>query len=87
MRRWRIQHAESENVGLLVWRPLAGGLLSGRFSRTAQKPADSRRTEYDFPIADKERTWNILDVIAPIAKHVGVVLPASHSHGSWQSPL
>jgi aryl-alcohol dehydrogenase-like predicted oxidoreductase len=59
---------ESEKVGLLVWSPLAGGLLSGKFSRTNQKPADSRRTEYDFPIVDKERTWKILDVIAPIAK-------------------
>jgi aryl-alcohol dehydrogenase-like predicted oxidoreductase len=62
---------ESEKVGLLVWSPLAGGLLSGKFSRTNQKPADSRRTEYDFPLADKERTWKILDVMAPIAKAHG----------------
>jgi aryl-alcohol dehydrogenase-like predicted oxidoreductase len=62
---------ESEKVGLLVWSPLAGGLLSGKFSRTNQKAADSRRTEYDFPIVDKERTWKILDVMAPIAKAHG----------------
>ena len=62
---------ESEKVGLLVWSPLAGGLLSGKFSRTNQRPVDSRRTEYDFPIVDKERTWNILDVIAPIARAHG----------------
>jgi aryl-alcohol dehydrogenase-like predicted oxidoreductase len=62
---------ESEKVGLLVWSPLAGGLLSGKFSRTNQKPADSRRTEFDFPIVDKERTWKILDAIAPIAKAHG----------------
>jgi aryl-alcohol dehydrogenase-like predicted oxidoreductase len=59
---------ESEKVGLLVWSPLAGGLLSGKFSRTNQKPADSRRTDFDFPIVDKERTWKILDAMAPIAK-------------------
>jgi aryl-alcohol dehydrogenase-like predicted oxidoreductase len=59
---------ESEKVGLLVWSPLAGGLLSGKYSRTNQKPADSRRTEFDFPIVDKERTWKVLDVMAPIAK-------------------
>jgi aryl-alcohol dehydrogenase-like predicted oxidoreductase len=58
---------ESEKIGLLVWSPLAGGLLSGKFNRTNQKPADSRRTDYDFPIVDKDRTWNILDVMAPIA--------------------
>ena len=59
---------ESERVGLLVWSPLAGGLLSGKYSRTNQKPADSRRSAFDFPIVDKERTWKILDVMAPIAK-------------------
>src|SRR5580693_8718975 len=62
---------EAEKTGLLVWSPLAGGLLSGKFSRTNQKPADSRRSEYDFPIVDKERTWKILDVMAPIAKAHG----------------
>jgi aryl-alcohol dehydrogenase-like predicted oxidoreductase len=62
---------ESDKVGLLVWSPLAGGLLSGKFSRTNQKPADSRRTEFDFPVVDKERTWKILDAIAPIAKAHG----------------
>jgi aryl-alcohol dehydrogenase-like predicted oxidoreductase len=62
---------ESEKVGLLVWSPLAGGLLSGKFSRTNQKPADSRRTDYDFPLVDKERTWKILAVMAPIAKAHG----------------
>src|SRR6478752_4604025 len=66
---------QSEKVGLLVWSPLAGGLLSGKYSRMNQKPADSRRTNYDFPIVDKERAWKILDVMAPIAK----------SHGSWPS--
>jgi aryl-alcohol dehydrogenase-like predicted oxidoreductase len=59
---------EAEKTGLLVWSPLAGGLLSGKFSRDNQKPADSRRSNFDFPLVDKERTWNILDVIAPIAK-------------------
>jgi aryl-alcohol dehydrogenase-like predicted oxidoreductase len=62
---------EAEKVGLLVWSPLAGGLLSGKFSRTNQKPADSRRTDFDFPVVDKERTWRILDVMAPIAKAHG----------------
>ena len=54
-----------------MWSPLAGGLLSGKFSRMNQKPADSRRTDFDFPIVDKERTWKILDVMAPIAKAHG----------------
>jgi aryl-alcohol dehydrogenase-like predicted oxidoreductase len=43
-------------------------LLSGKYSRTHQNPADSRRTNYDFPVVDKERAWRILEVMAPIAK-------------------
>jgi aryl-alcohol dehydrogenase-like predicted oxidoreductase len=59
---------EAEKTGLLVWSPLAGGLLSGKFSRENQKPEGSRRSEFDFPVVDKERTWKILDVMAPIGK-------------------
>ncbi|HTD95558.1 MAG TPA: aldo/keto reductase, partial [Edaphobacter sp.] len=62
---------EAEKTGLLVWSPLAGGLLSGKFSRENQKPEGSRRSEFDFPVVDKERTWKILDVMAPIAKSHG----------------
>ncbi len=59
---------ENSKTGLLVWSPLAGGLLSGKFNRENQKPENSRRSEFDFPIVDKERCWKILDVINPIAK-------------------
>jgi aryl-alcohol dehydrogenase-like predicted oxidoreductase len=59
---------EAEKIGLLVWSPLAGGLLSGRFSRENQNPQGSRRSDFDFPVVDKERTWKILDTMAPIAK-------------------
>jgi aryl-alcohol dehydrogenase-like predicted oxidoreductase len=62
---------ESEKIGLLVWSPLAGGLLSGKFSRENQRPEGSRRSEFDFPIVDKERTWKILDAMAPIGKAHG----------------
>ena len=58
---------EAEKTGLLVWSPLASGLLSGKFSRDNQKPEGSRRSEFDFPIVDKERTWKILDAMTPIA--------------------
>jgi aryl-alcohol dehydrogenase-like predicted oxidoreductase len=59
---------QDQGTGLLVWSPLAGGLLSGKYSRENQKPEDSRRSAFDFPIVDKERTWRILDVLRPIAK-------------------
>jgi len=63
---------ESEKTGLLVWSPLAGGLLSGKFSRENQKPEDSRRSTFDFPLVDKERAWKVLDAIKPIAVAHGV---------------
>jgi len=59
---------EDQGTGLLVWSPLAGGLLSGKYSRENQKPEDSRRSSFDFPIVDKERTWRILDVLRPFAR-------------------
>jgi aryl-alcohol dehydrogenase-like predicted oxidoreductase len=54
---------EDQRVGLLVWSPLAGGLLSGKYSRE-----NSRRSAFDFPIVDKERAWRIIDVLRPIAE-------------------
>jgi aryl-alcohol dehydrogenase-like predicted oxidoreductase len=59
---------EAEKTGLLVWSPLAGGILSGKFTRENQKPDDSRRSNFDFPIVNKDRVWNIMDVLVPIAK-------------------
>ena len=62
---------EAEKIGLLVWSPLAGGLLSGKFSRDNQSPEGSRRTGFDFPIVDKERAWDVIDVLRPIAEAHG----------------
>jgi aryl-alcohol dehydrogenase-like predicted oxidoreductase len=59
---------EDQKTGLLVWSPLAGGLLSGKYTRENQKPEDSRRSAFDFPIVDKERAWRIIDVLQPIAQ-------------------
>jgi aryl-alcohol dehydrogenase-like predicted oxidoreductase len=58
---------QAEKTGLLVWSPLAGGLLSGKFSRENQKPEGSRRSVSDLPPVDRERTWRILDAMKPIA--------------------
>jgi len=62
---------QSERLGLLVWSPLAGGLLSGKYTRSQKKPAESRRSSFDFPIVHKERAWNIIDVLGPIAEAHG----------------
>lgn len=58
---------EAEKMGLLVWSPLAGGLLSGKVSREQPTTEGSRRSGFDFPIVDKERAWRIIDEMKPIA--------------------
>jgi aryl-alcohol dehydrogenase-like predicted oxidoreductase len=57
---------KDQGVGLMVWSPLAGGLLSGKFGRDATD-ASGRRATFDFPPVDKDRAWRVLDVIRPIA--------------------
>jgi len=46
-----------EKLGLMVWSPLAGGLLSGKFGPAADTPEGARRTSFDFPPVDKDRAW------------------------------
>ncbi len=59
---------KDQRLALMVWSPLAGGLLSGKFSRDGSGPEGSRRTTFDFPPVNKDRAFDILDVILPIAK-------------------
>jgi aryl-alcohol dehydrogenase-like predicted oxidoreductase len=63
--------AQSEQIGILVWSPLAGGLLSGKFA-DSKAPADSRRAQFDFPPVDKDRAARIVEVMRPIAASHGV---------------
>jgi aryl-alcohol dehydrogenase-like predicted oxidoreductase len=62
----------SEGVGLMVWSPLAGGLLSGKYGREQSGESGSRRTAFDFPPVDKERAWDVVDAMRPIASAHGV---------------
>jgi aryl-alcohol dehydrogenase-like predicted oxidoreductase len=62
----------SEQLGLMVWSPLAGGLLSGKYGREQQGEAGSRRTVFDFPPVDKARAWDVVDAMRPIAQAHGV---------------
>src|SRR5262245_17418363 len=56
-----------QHVGLLVWSPLAGGFLTGKFSRDSSE-AGTRRATFDFPPIDKERAFSVVDAMKPIAK-------------------
>ena len=62
----------SEDLGLMVWSPLAGGLLSGKFGRDQQGESGSRRITFDFPPVNRDRAHDCIDVMHPIAKAHGV---------------
>jgi aryl-alcohol dehydrogenase-like predicted oxidoreductase len=63
---------QSEGLGLMVWSPLAGGLLSGKYGRDTQGEAGSRRTTFDFPPVERERAWDCVDAMRAIAGKKGV---------------
>jgi aryl-alcohol dehydrogenase-like predicted oxidoreductase len=60
--------AISEGMALMPWSPLAGGFLSGKFTRTVDKAGDSRRDIFDFPPIDKEKAYDIIDLMMAIGK-------------------
>ena len=62
----------SEGIGLIVWSPLAGGFLSGKYSRDGARGGDSRRATFDFPPVNEERGYNVIDAMKPIAEAKGV---------------
>jgi len=57
-----------QKIGLLPWSPLAGGFLSGKYTRNSAGDPDSRRTKFDFPPVDTEKGYAIVDVLMEIAK-------------------
>jgi aryl-alcohol dehydrogenase-like predicted oxidoreductase len=63
---------QSEGLGLMVWSPLAGGFLSGKYGRDQQGEAGSRRTAFDFPPVDKDRAYDVIDAMREIAGTRGV---------------
>lgn len=63
---------QDQKLGLLVWSPLAGGLLSGKYHADAAGPEGARRTKFDFPVVDKPRAFRCVEAMRPIAEAHGV---------------
>jgi aryl-alcohol dehydrogenase-like predicted oxidoreductase len=55
-----------QKMGLMVWSPLAGGLLSGKYGRSIE-PKEGRRVTFDFPPVNKEKVYDIIEVMEKIA--------------------
>lgn len=60
-----------QKIGLMVWSPLAGGFLSGKYSRN-KNPEGARRLSFDFPPINKEKAFDIINVMEPIAEFKNV---------------
>ena len=59
---------KDQNLGLMIWSPLAGGYLSGKFSTNESAPDNSRRMTFDFPPLDKDRANKCIEIMRPIAQ-------------------
>ena len=64
--------ALEEGLGILPWSPLAGGLLTGKFNKEGEGPADARRTQFDFPPVNKDRVFACVDAMRPLANKKAV---------------
>lgn len=63
--------AQDQDLAIMPWSPLAGGFLSGKFTRTSSAEG-ARRATFDFPPVDKERAYDIIDVMKDIGDARGV---------------
>lgn len=60
--------SQSEELGFMPWSPLAGGFLSGKYTRENQKAGGgARRDEFDFPPINKNQAFDIVEVMQTIA--------------------
>ena len=64
---------QAEGVGLMVWSPLAGGLLSGKYDGEG-KAADGRRANFDFPPVDRARLPGVLEALRSVADAHGATV-------------
>jgi aryl-alcohol dehydrogenase-like predicted oxidoreductase len=58
--------ALSEGISIMPWSPLAGGFLSGKYTRNIKTAGSSRRDNFDFPPINKDRAFDIIDVMKKI---------------------
>ena len=62
---------QEEKLGLMVWSPLAGGLLSGKYGPGAPGNGEGRRAAFDFPPVDKDRAWACVAAMREVAARHG----------------
>jgi aryl-alcohol dehydrogenase-like predicted oxidoreductase len=65
-----------QQVGLMVWSPLAGGYLSGKYTRDNPQGEGRRSGGFDFPPVNKELAFDIIDQLRPMAEAKGQTVAA-----------
>jgi aryl-alcohol dehydrogenase-like predicted oxidoreductase len=63
--------AEDAGIGTMIWGPLAGGFLSGKYTRASLAAEDDRLSGFDFLPFDKERGFALVDVMRGVAQARG----------------
>jgi aryl-alcohol dehydrogenase-like predicted oxidoreductase len=65
---------KSEGVGLMVWSPLAGGLLSGKYklNDAGEIEGEGRRAGFDFPPVNLKRAVPLVAAMQDMAEKRGV---------------
>jgi aryl-alcohol dehydrogenase-like predicted oxidoreductase len=72
LERELIPMLSSEGVGLMVWSPLAGGLLSGKYQTPQADDSGHRRQNFDFPPVNRSRADACIEAMRPMAAARGV---------------
>jgi aryl-alcohol dehydrogenase-like predicted oxidoreductase len=65
---------QSERVGLMVWSPLAGGFLSGKYRRDGTADKNGRRSTFDFPPVNVDRAYDCIEAMTQMAEAKGVTV-------------
>jgi aryl-alcohol dehydrogenase-like predicted oxidoreductase len=63
---------QDQQVGLMIWGPLVGGLLSGKFTRDGKDGQSGRMAGRMPDVLDRNRVFDIIDAMRPIADGHGV---------------
>jgi aryl-alcohol dehydrogenase-like predicted oxidoreductase len=58
--------AKDHDLAIFPWSPLAGGFLSGKYTRQGTAANNSRRSNFDFPPIDKDKAYDLVDVMKTI---------------------
>jgi aryl-alcohol dehydrogenase-like predicted oxidoreductase len=66
-----VPFVEDAGIGVLVWSPLAGGFLSGKYTRENPNPEGARLNEFKLPPIDVERGYDVVEVTRQIAQDHG----------------